>query len=177
VVEEAQLQDTDSGKVAMSDGWYVLHVSEARWMSTERFGHGCRLEGQTPFPHVGMNIRVLEPGKPACLYHRENAQENFFVLSGECTLVVEEQERHLRAGHFVHCPADTNHVFVGRGSGPCVMLMIGYRPEQHEICYPVSAAAARHGASVAEETPDPRVAYGDLERKSIAPIWPLYGVD
>ena len=171
MIEEARFEQTDNGKVPVTDGWYVLHTSEAPWFRHERFGAGCRFEGQRGFPQVGVNLRVLEPGKPACLYHREDAQEGFLVISGECTLVVEDQERRLRAGHFVHCPANTNHVFVGAGDGPCVVLMIGHRPPA-SILYPVSEAAARHGASVETETPDPGEAYGDLVPEPTEPAWP-----
>ena len=175
MVEEARLEQTDNGKSPATDGWFVLHIAEAPWLRSERFGRGCRVEGNTRFPEIGFNLRVLEPGKPACLYHRENAQEDFLVLSGECTLVVEEQERQLRAGHFVHCPAETNHVFVGDGDGPCVVLMIGHRPVREQICYPVSKAAARHGASVSQETADPSEAYGEMQLEPTEPIWPLFG--
>jgi quercetin dioxygenase-like cupin family protein len=51
------------------------------------------------------------------------------VLSGECTLIVEEEERPLRQWDYFHCPADTRHVIVGTGDGPCAILMIGARPE------------------------------------------------
>jgi uncharacterized cupin superfamily protein len=175
VVEEARIEETESGKVVAGDGWFVLHLSEAEWLRSERFGSGVRFEGRTRFPQTGIHLRVLEPGKPACLYHRENAQEDFLVIAGECILVVEEQERHLRAGHFVHCPAETDHVFVGAGDGPCVVLMVGDRPEEEVLCYPVSEVAAKHGASVAEETPDHRKAYGPRNIVPIPPMWPLPG--
>jgi quercetin dioxygenase-like cupin family protein len=38
------------------------------------------------------------------MYHREKAQEGFLVLSGECLLVVEGEERPLRQWDFFHCP-------------------------------------------------------------------------
>lgn len=177
MVEEAHLEETEHGKIVTDDGWFVLHASEAPWMSTERFGGGCRFEGNIVFPDIGVHLRTIEPGQPACLYHREEAQEDFFVVAGECILVVEEQERHLKAGHFIHCPPGTNHVFVGAGEERCVILMIGHRPEKQAICYPVSEVAAKYGASVETETPDPREAYGDLQREPTDAIWPLYGVD
>lgn len=177
MVEEARFEETEQGKFVTNDGWFTLHVSEAPWMATERFGKGCRFEGMTRFPDVGVNLRIIEPGQPACLYHREEAQEDFFVMAGECLLVVEEQERHLKAGHFVHCPPGTNHVFVGAGDERCVILMIGHHPETEAICYPVSGVAAKHGASVETETLDPRDAYGEIQREPTDPIWPLYGVD
>ncbi len=177
MVDEARLETSGSGKAPAGDGWFVIHASESAWMRSRRFGSGTRFEGESLFPEIGVNVRVLEPGVPACLYHRENAQEDFFVLSGECILIIEEEERRLRAGHFVHCPAWTNHVFVGAGEGPSVVLMIGYRPEREELCYPVSEAAARYGASVAVETRDAREAYGERDVEPIEPVWPLYGVE
>jgi hypothetical protein len=39
--------------------------------------------------------------------------------------------------------------------------MIGARPADNDIHYPVSDAAARHGASVATPTDLPREAYAD----------------
>ena len=70
--------------------------------------------------------------------------------------------------------AGTNHVLVGAGNAPCVILMIGYRPDREELCYPVSAAAAKYGASVAEETPNQREAYGERDIEPTAPMWPLW---
>jgi uncharacterized cupin superfamily protein len=52
---------------------------------------------EAPFAQVGYTIAVLSPGRPNGMYHRENAQEDFLVLSGECLLLVEGEERRLRA--------------------------------------------------------------------------------
>jgi uncharacterized cupin superfamily protein len=102
---------------------------------------------------------VLWPGEPNALYHAEGVQEGFLVLSGECTLVVEEEERTLRQWDYFHCPAETLHVFVGAGDGPCAILMIGARPEVETLHYPVSVVAKQYGASAAEATSDPDEAY------------------
>jgi quercetin dioxygenase-like cupin family protein len=44
------------------------------------------------------------------------------VLSGECLLLVDGQERPLRRWDFFHCPAGTEHVIVGAGTGPAPNL-------------------------------------------------------
>jgi uncharacterized cupin superfamily protein len=108
------------------------------------------------------------------MYHSEGAREAFLVLSGECTLIVEEQERRLRQWDFFHCPAGTRHIFVGAGDGPCAILMIGARPDE-PLLYPVSEVAAKHGASVATETPSPEEAYADwpAEFELVRLAWPL----
>ena len=93
------------------------------------------------------------------MYHRERGQEDFLVVSGECILVIEGEERRLGAWDFVHCPPWTHHVFVGAGEGPCVIVMTGSRAGSFEVVYPVDEAAAKHGASVPVETSSPNEAY------------------
>jgi uncharacterized cupin superfamily protein len=82
------------------------------------------------------------------------------VLSGECRLLVEGEERLLRKWDFFQSPAGTEHIFVGAGEGPCVILMTGARPEDMRVLYPVSELAA---LSVEEETSDPDQAYTGFE--------------
>ena len=112
-------------------------------------------------PQLGINISVLEPGQAMGMYHRENAQEGFLVLAGECLLIVEEQERRLRAWDFVHCPGGTQHIIVGAGEEAAIVVAVGARGRGigGGIVYPVSEAAARHSASVARETTSPDEAY------------------
>ena len=161
---EARLEDSGSGLAPAADGWFVLNVRDAEWWTTEAFGSGCVFESRAcSFPQLGINLSVLEPGQPSCLYHSESQQEAFLVLSGECRLLVGGAERLLRRWDFFHCPAGTEHVFVGAGDGPCVILMAGGRSEPWEVFYPVSELAARYGASAKEATPDPDQAYVGFE--------------
>src|SRR5947209_19810909 len=103
-------------------------------------------------PSSGSRATVLEPGETS-LYHAEENQEAFLVLSGECALLVENEERRLRAWDFFHSPPWIEHAFVGAGERPCVILMVGSRSGPG-VRYPVSELAARHATSVAEETSD-----------------------
>jgi uncharacterized cupin superfamily protein len=155
-------------------GWFVVNVREGRWFGHPDFGRRCIFEKE-PFPQTGVNIAVIEPGKPACRYHRESAQEDFLVLSGECKLLVNGEERPLKAWDFVHCPPGVTHVFIGAGEGPCAILMIGHRPADHELYYPGSELARQFGAEAPEPTADPRVAYSDVSpRQDIdPPDWPI----
>jgi len=168
VVQEAPLEQTESGLVPKGEGWFVVNAKEARWLEHKAFGSGTTFEGEPEFQQLGINIGVLEPGQPACLYHRENAQEDFLVLFGECVLLIEGEERALKAWDFVHCPPWTDHVLVGAGSGPCAILAAGARGNE-EIVYPVSDLARRHGAGAEQETPDPKEAYAPFGRPSQAP--------
>jgi len=133
-------------------------------MHTDRFGDAVRFEvAAARFREFGINVRVLAPGRPNCMYHREGAQEAFLVLSGECIAVVEEEERPMRAGDFLHAPPGTAHVLVGAGVGPCTVLMVGTRKDPEDLVYPVSPVAARHGASVEHETSNEAEAYAGVE--------------
>ena len=156
-------------------GWFVVNVKDARWLANPAFGRRCSFEIQGQFPQTGVGIAVLELGKPACRYHRENAQEDFLVLSGECLLLVNGEERPLKAWDYVHCPPGVTHVFLGAGDGPCVVLMIGHRPEPEELFYARDEIALRHGAAPPEDTPEPKLAYSDVTRWEDAdpPDWPI----
>jgi uncharacterized cupin superfamily protein len=157
MVPEAPLERVGKGLSPRGEGWFVVNAREARWLEGD-CGAYTRFEGDARFPQVGINIGVLEPGQPACMYHRESEQEDFLVLSGECLLLIEGEERRLKAWDFVHCPAWTEHVFVGAGSGPCAILAVGSRPMK-EIVYPANELAQRHGAGVDADTSDPKKAY------------------
>ncbi len=167
---EAKLEDSGSGLSPTSEGWFVVNVRDATWLTSEKgekqpSGSECSFESPyAEFPQFGIRLHVLEPGESNGLYHAENQQEAFLVLSGECTLLVEGEERTLRAWDFFHSPAETEHIFVGTGDGPCVVLMVGARTAPWQVLYPVSELAARYGASVAEETSDWRQAYATVER-------------
>jgi uncharacterized cupin superfamily protein len=166
MTEEATLVETGSGLEPEGEGWFVVNAREAAWWRhRDVFGFGCPFgsRDETLFPELGIVLRVLQPGEPNCRYHAESQQEDFLVLSGECLLVIEGEERPLKAWDFVHCPAGTAHVFVGAGEEPCVILMTGARREEGEIVYPVSELALRHGAGVEREARDPAEAYADLD--------------
>jgi uncharacterized cupin superfamily protein len=162
---EARLEDSGSGLAPAGEGWFVVNVRDAEWWTSKAFGSGCVFESrESEFPQLGINLSVLEPGESNCLYHSESQQEAFLVLSGECRLLVNGEERLLRAWDFFHCPAGTEHVFVGAGDGPSVILMAGARTPDEQLFYPMSELAARYGASAEEDTPDPRQAYARFER-------------
>jgi len=163
-VEEARLEQTEGGGLEPAGpGWFVLNVRDAAWWRNDAFGASCVFEGDgspdARFTDLGINIQVVWPGEPNCMYHEESSQEDMLVLSGECLLIVEAQERRLGAWDFVHLPPNTRHVFVGAGDGPCAILMVGARREPDTILYPVDEVARKHGAGVDVETPHPREAY------------------
>src|SRR5437773_7033483 len=166
---EARFEDNGSGLALAGDGWFVVNVRDAQWLTSEGgdkqpSGSECSFEsGKAEFTQLGVRLHVLPPGESNGLYHREDKQEDFLVLAGECLLLVEGQERRLRAWDFVHCPPGTEHIFVGAGDGPCAILALGGRYRE-EIIYPASELALKHGAGVEQETPNPEEAYARFGR-------------
>jgi uncharacterized cupin superfamily protein len=163
-MQEASPRMTKNGLVVDVEGWFVINARESRWRDEGPLGLFCNFEGKKRFPQLGFNINVLEPGQALGKYHRENGQEGFLVVAGECTLIIEEQERRLVAWDFVHCPGGTPHVIVASGGGPAVVIAFGARGRGTGggLLYPVSEAAARHGASVETETASPSEAYAEI---------------
>jgi uncharacterized cupin superfamily protein len=169
VVSEASVERTDEGSRPVSGGWFVVNLRETRWFGNE-LGRYALLDSQeVRFEQVGVAVGVILPGQPNAMYHAEDAQEDFLVLSGECVLVVEGEERRLKAWDFVHCPPMTEHVFVGAGDGPCVVLAVGARRKGRALVYPVNETALKYGAGVEQETRDPSVAYGRFSEDAPVP--------
>lgn len=146
-------------------GWFVVNAREAQWRGGSERTPICDFEGDAPFPEVGINLTMLEPGKLGSLYHAEQAQEDFLVLSGSCLLLIDGEERRLRQWDFVHCPPGTPHTLVADG-GRCLVLQVGARPAKG-IVYPPSKLAQRYGAGVQHETSLVEEAYGERRRKPI----------
>jgi uncharacterized cupin superfamily protein len=168
-VPEARLDDTGSGLAPASDGWFVVNVRDAEWWTSTTFGSGCGFESRDhSFAQFGINVSVLAPGQSNCLYHSESQQEALLVLSGECRLLVDGEERPLGPWDFFHYTAGVEHVFVGAGEEPCVVLMVGACTPNEVLRYPVSELASRYGASADEETSDPKQAYARFERPTRA---------
>jgi uncharacterized cupin superfamily protein len=166
MVPESPLESTEHGLVPRGKGWFVLNAREAPWIEREGRGVYCEFEGlkgdEPDFSQLGINLTLLAPGEPMAMYHRENDQEDFLVLAGEALLIVEGEERPLRQWDLVHCPPGTNHVIVGAGDAPCLVLAVGARDRSTGPdwgAYTVDEAALRHNAGVQQETTDPEEAY------------------
>jgi len=173
---EARLQPAESGLVPTEDGWFVVNAREAAWAVNDLFGSRCVFEASPRvlqnnseleprmFEHIGVNLDVIMPGQPSGLYHAETCQEDMLVLHGECVLLVDGEERRLRAWDFVHCPPGAEHCFVGAGDGPCVIFMVGARSADKGLRYPDSELARAHGAGVDAETTSAREAYAPFPK-------------
>jgi uncharacterized cupin superfamily protein len=169
MVPESKPARTEYGLVPSGEGWYVLGLRDAEWRHADGRGAVCLalddFEGERQAEELGVNPFVLGPGEAMAMYHWEADQEDFLVVAGEATLIVEGEERQLRAWDFVHCPPNTKHVIIGAGTGPCVVIAVGARERSSEpesLGFTVDEVAKRHGVSVDEDTTDPDAVYGPL---------------
>jgi uncharacterized cupin superfamily protein len=167
MVAEARFERVASGLAPVTPGWFVVNAADAAWTNNEYYGGVCIFESDefvlkgrpdlTAYekPEAGFTIRVVPPGQPSTLYHAESVQEDFLILMGECVLVIEDQERHLRPWDFVHCPPMTAHTFIATEEGPCVLVATGNRRDDLERVSPRSEAALRYDAGSEVDTAEP----------------------
>jgi uncharacterized cupin superfamily protein len=168
--DEAKLEHITHGVAPVTDGWFVVNARDAQWIHHPDFGWSCPFEANGPvvrqrddleplhFPQLGVNLAVLQRGT-AGLYHREDQQEDFLVLRGECLLLVEGEERPLHEWDFFHSPPGTAHVLVGTSDEPCLVLRVGVRLGYPGLYYPRDEVSVRHGAAAEQETASGKEAY------------------
>lgn len=147
-VDEARIENG----VPTTAGWFIINAADARWLHNDMRAV-CKFGGEGPahFDHLGIGLYWIEPGRPMTLYHHESGQEDFLVLRGECSLVIEGEERALTAWDFVHCPPETSHTIIAAGQAPALILAVGARRERGTSRYPFEPLAVTHGAGVPDE--------------------------
>ena len=101
MVPVSKLEKTAHGLVPKGEGWFALNMRDAEWRHVDGRGAVCTVaddfEGERQLEQIGINPFVLRPGEPMAMYHWEADQEDFVVVSGEAVLIVEGEERQLRA--------------------------------------------------------------------------------
>lgn len=163
---EAILEDG----VPVTAGWFVVNAHDARWLhnsmrSVCRFGG----EGEAHFDELGVSLYWLPPGRPMSLYHYELRQEDFLVLAGECTLIIEGEERRLAPWDFVHCPPQTAHTIVAGEGQPALVFAMGARKEKGGARYPVEPLAIAHGAGVPDQSTTAQEVYASFGEPTPGP--------
>jgi uncharacterized cupin superfamily protein len=149
---EARLEDG----VPQTGGWFVVNAHDVPWLHNEMASY-CRFggEGEAHFDDLGVRLYWLRPGQAMAMYHHEAGQEDFLVLRGTPTAIVEGAERALAPWDLLHCPPRVPHTIVGPG----LILAVGARKERGSARYPVEPVAVARNAGVREgEAPYARFA-------------------
>ncbi len=85
-VPEDPMEEREHGRRAAAGGWFVLNLADSNGMGNDRIGTYSAFESpEARQPHFGIGVHILWPGQPNGLYHEEDNQEDFLVLSGECS--------------------------------------------------------------------------------------------
>jgi hypothetical protein len=72
VVPEAPLEQTDHGVFPVGAGWFVVNARDAQWFDSDGLGFYAPFEGESAtFGELGINVAILRPGEPSCMYHAE----------------------------------------------------------------------------------------------------------
>jgi quercetin dioxygenase-like cupin family protein len=150
--------------------WFIRNVRDVQWYDAGDYGVYGDFEQGERFPEFGFNFGVAWPGQPGALYHREDHQEGFLVLSGEVLLIVEGEERILKQWDYFHCPPGVAHILVGAGDGPAFVIAVGGRVGPGNPVYLADPVAQKHGAAVEQETTDPAEAYTSIPQPEPTPF-------
>jgi uncharacterized cupin superfamily protein len=166
VVAEAKLE----GGVPQTGGWFVVNARDVPWQHNElrsvaRFGG----EGEAHFDDLGVSLYRLAPGQAMSMYHYEAGQEDFMLLRGQATAIVEGVERPMVAWDLLHCPPRVPHTIVAAGDEPVLVLAVGARKERGSARYPVELAATRRGAGVQQPSATAAHAYRAFSTPTIGP--------
>ena len=103
-VKEASSEETPYGRYMTSEGWFVLNLSDALAVRNEEKG-GAEFRssrGRRGSATSASTSASSGRASRARCTTPEGVQEGFLVLSGECTLIVEEEERPLRQWDYFH---------------------------------------------------------------------------
>lgn len=146
-----------------------------RWSEGERFGGGevplGDLGGAT---QIGVNLVELPPGRQSCPLHWHlREEEHFYVLSGRCTLRVDDVRHAMAPGDYVCFPAGTRvaHCFENPHDQPCRILAIGSRVADEIAVYPDSKKMKVRALGMIVPLPEQTLDYWHGE----APETPLAG--
>lgn len=88
--------------------------------------------------HFGVNIVTLPPGGKSAERHWHKAQDEFvYVIEGNLTLITDEGETHLRAGHSVGFAAGVadGHVLMNTSDADATYLCVGDRTQPEHVTY------------------------------------------
>jgi mannose-6-phosphate isomerase-like protein (cupin superfamily) len=92
--------------------WFIRNIRDVQWYDAGDYGIYGDFEQGERFPEFGFNFGVAWPGQPGAMYHRDDHQEGFLVLSGEVLLIVEGEERILKGKQVLRASASSSPVKV-----------------------------------------------------------------
>ena len=83
-------------------------------------------------PNIDFGLVCLQPGQGFPNHLHERIEENFFILEGEVTILIDSKEvGTLKPGELIHVPPGEAHYLENRGTVPMVAVFVKapYEPE------------------------------------------------
>ena len=97
--------------------------------------------------HLDLHVNVLRPGVAAGPYHRHsNAENAYYVLSGDVLVVIDEAEHRLGPGDSAFIPPGVAHSVTNMGEREARLIEI-YAPPDPDFVEVAAGTTAREGAS------------------------------
>jgi uncharacterized cupin superfamily protein len=131
----------------------ILNVDEVEpeeWGSRDMGGLERSLGATAGSVRTGLNHEVISPGKLNTAPHCHSAEEEIFVvLEGNGTLMLGDEEHHVRRGHVVSRPPGTRKAHAFRADDEQLTLLSYGTREPNDIAYyPRSRVFALRGVGV-----------------------------
>ncbi len=73
-------------------------------------------------PRMNFAIVQFMPGQDFTAHYHDVMEENFYILSGEIDIVVDDTVHHLTKGQFIHIEPSETHYCINNYSEPVVMI-------------------------------------------------------
>lgn len=82
----------------------------------------AKVDGKAAFAEMGAGHNVIEGARHPYM-HRTDTLDYAIVLQGEITMLMDEEDVHLKAGDVV-IQQGTNHAWSNRGTEPCLIMFV-----------------------------------------------------
>jgi uncharacterized cupin superfamily protein len=137
----------DFQDTTMPTSRHIIREADLRQVPAESVSHPLdasarrrtkSLGDATGLTTLGIHINVVAPGDTTTVHHaHELVDEFFYILSGEATVVLDNDPYDVRAGDFIGVPArGPAHSMVNTGTVDLVYLVGGERPDFDVCNYP-----------------------------------------
>ena len=117
MVPEAPLERTDLGLVPAGEGWFVLNAPRPAGATARDGGSHFRSRARWTSRRSGSTSSCSGRASRSGCTTGKRTRRTSSCSPARRLLIVEGEERPLRQWDFVHCPAETQHMIVGAGTG------------------------------------------------------------
>ena len=171
VVPKPRSSARSTASLPVAEGWFVVNAGETRMAGGPgaRLLHVVRRSGPA-VPRARRRPERPRPGRAdGDVPRRRTTRKASSSSPARRCSSIEGEERPLRTWDFVHCPPWTEHVILGAGDGPCIVLGVRRAPVGTRVALPGERGCAPPRRGADEETSEPSEAYAGFPDPRSAP--------